>query len=266
MTKTDDNDLRERVLAALEDGSITDIKFFNQRTEETSAIMAELKKGNFLSSVGETNRQRYFAFKELAQIAQAASPAHGPKIWDLIDQIFKSSSKGRMPALDVKGIIIPERADDVGILVKSTSLVWRAIVERLHADWNEAYSIPANVWEEIIAGAFNKAGFDQVTLTPRSGDHGRDVIAIKRGIGCIKIISSVKAYKPGHLVKHDDVRALLGVMTGESDTSKGIITTTSDFAPRIPTDPFIKPFLPTRLELVNGAQLRDWLTSLTKSD
>ncbi|WP_370137360.1 hypothetical protein [Bradyrhizobium sp. USDA 313] len=34
-----------------------------------------------------------------------------------------------------------------------------------------------------------------MTLTPRSGDHGRDVIAVRSGVGCIKIIGSVKAYK-----------------------------------------------------------------------
>src|ERR1700674_1689501 len=30
----------------------------------------------------------------------------------------------------------------------------------------------AERWEEIVAGAFKKAGYDEVTLTPRSGDHG----------------------------------------------------------------------------------------------
>jgi restriction system protein len=72
----------------------------------------------------------------------------------------------------------------------------------------------------------------------------------------------VKAYKPGKLVRYDDVRALLGVMSGEPDTSKGIITTTSDFPPNIRSDPYIAPFLPTRLELMNGEQLRTWLTDL----
>ena len=56
----------------------------------------------------------------------------------------------------------------------------------------------AEKWEEMIAGAYSRAGFDEVILTPRSGDYGRDVIAIRKGIGCIKIIGSVKAYKPGH--------------------------------------------------------------------
>jgi hypothetical protein len=32
----------------------------------------------------------------------------------------------------------------------------------------------------------------------------------------------------------------------------------------LPTDPFIKPFLPTRLELMNGARLKSWLIELTK--
>jgi len=57
-----------------------------------------------------------------------------------------------------------------------------------------------------------QSGFDEVTLTPRSGDYGRDVIAIKKGIGTIRVIDQVKAYKPGHLVGANDVRALLGAL------------------------------------------------------
>jgi restriction system protein len=53
-------------------------------------------------------------------------------------------------------------------------------------------------------------------------------------------------------------------MSGERDVSKGIITTTSDFPPRIADDPFIKPFLPTRLELVNGTALRQWLADVSR--
>jgi restriction system protein len=57
-----------------------------------------------------------------------------------------------------------------------------------------------------------EAGFDEVTLTPRSGDLGRDVIAVKRGLGTVRVIDQVKAYGPSHLVTADDVRALLGVL------------------------------------------------------
>jgi len=106
--------------------------------------------------------------------------------------------------------------------------------------------------------------YDEVILTPRSGDHGRDVVAIKNGIGCIRIIGSVKAYAPGNLVRPDDVRALAGVLHGDLKASKGIITTTSDFAPSIPTDPYLAPLMPYRLELMNGIKLMEWLNKLTK--
>jgi hypothetical protein len=101
--------------------------------------------------------------------------------------------------------------------------------------------------EEIIAGAYKKAGFEEVTLTPCSGDHGRDIIAVKRGLGRICVIDQVKAYNPNHLVTADEVRALMGVLHGDS-ASKGFLTTTSDFAPRLRQDPLITPFMPARLE------------------
>jgi restriction system protein len=168
------------------------------------------------------------------------------------------------PELVIKSVIIPERMVSEGVLIKSTSVVWASIVDELRKDWTKAYEIPPRVWEELVAGAYKKAGFDDVILTPRSGDHGRDVIAYRKGVGSVKIIGSVKAYKPGHLVSYDDVRALLGVMSGERNTSKGIITTTSDFPPNILKDPFIEPFLPYRLELLNGAKLQEWLKSLAE--
>jgi len=37
--------------------------------------------------------------------------------------------------------------------------------------------------------------------------------------------------------------------------SKGFITTTSDFAPRLSIDPLISPLIPSRLELINGKTL-----------
>jgi restriction system protein len=174
-------------------------------------------------------------------------------------------SAAQKSSLALSSLIIPEGKTAEGSLIKSVSATWYEIVRYVGSDWSNAHKIPADKWEEIVAGAFKKANFDEVTLTPRSGDHGRDVIAIRRGFGCVKIIGSVKAYAPGNLVPYDDVRALLGVMSGEQDASKGIITTTSDFPPRIADDPFIKPFLPTRLELVNGTALRQWLADVSRT-
>jgi restriction system protein len=118
-------------------------------------------------------------------------------------------------------------------------------------------------WEEIVAGAYKRAKFDEVILTPRSGDYGRDVIAIKKGLGTVRIIDQVKAYKPDHLVTANDVRALLGVLHGDG-ASKGFLTTTSDFAPKLKVDPLISPFIPSRLELINGRMLLNRLRELKK--
>lgn len=107
-----------------------------------------------------------------------------------------------------------------------------------------------------------REGYDEVVLTPRSGDYGRDVIAVKKGFGCVRLLDQMKAHSPEHLVDANDVRAMIGVLTGEQNASKGIVTTTSDFAPRIVEDPFIKPFIPYRLELVNGVALVERLSSL----
>ena len=164
-------------------------------------------------------------------------------------------------SITVSSLIIPEKTTTEGILVRSTSAIWSEIVQKLGSDWNLAFQLTPDQWEELIAGAFHKEGYE-VTKTPRSGDHGRDVIAIKHGFGCVKILGSVKAYKPDHLVEYDVVRALVGVVTADQKASKGIITTTSDFPPLMENDPGIAPFLPTRLELVDGKRLQQWLNEL----
>jgi restriction system protein len=151
-----------------------------------------------------------------------------------------------------------------GRLIEAVTRPWFDIINLLMKDPTAAFQIPARTWEEIIAGAYSRAGFEEVTLTPRSGDFGRDIIAVKRGICTVRIIDQVKAYKPGHLVTANDVRALVGVLQLET-ASKGCLTTTSDFAPRIWTDPFIKPLIPKTLELVNGIELLKRLGKLAQS-
>jgi restriction system protein len=203
-----------------------------------------------------------------AAITQFGNPESGLRLQQSFDMLFAQATVGsfssKVPQFSVSSIIIPERPVAEGTLIKSTSTVWTEIVRRLDTDWALAYQLSPRAWEEIIAGAFKNDAYDEVILTPGSGDHGRDVIAIKHGIGSVKIIGSVKAYKPGHLVPYDAVRSLLGVLNAEQNASKAIITTTSDFPPRIALDPFIARHLPTRLELMNGDKLRRWLNSLSK--
>jgi len=155
------------------------------------------------------------------------------------------------PSLLLQTVIVPGIRTNEGTVIEAVALPWFDIIALLKDDPNIAYQLTADKWEEIIAGVYKKAGFDEVVLTPRSGDHGRDVIAIKKGVCKVRVIDQVKAYKPPHLVTANDVRALMGVLQTDG-ASKGCLTTTSDFAPKIKMDPLIVPLIPSRLELVNA--------------
>ncbi len=141
---------------------------------------------------------------------------------------------------------------------------WLAICRELARNASFLYQFvqhPRN-FEEFIAACYSQSGFEDVILTPRSGDLGRDVIAVKRGHLSLRFLDQCKAYSPNHVVPVNDVRAMLGVITGDQNTSKGIITTTATFAPGIETDPILSPYIPHRLELRDGGRLREWLLTL----
>ena len=158
-------------------------------------------------------------------------------------------------------ITLEDKVDD-GTKISLIKPIYSKLIQMLKRDSDYIYKINPRIWEEIIAASYSKAGFDEVILTPRSGDFGRDVIAVKKGFGSIRFIEQVKAYNPNHIVKADEVRALLGVLQADFKASKAIFTTTSDFAPMISEDEFIKPFLPFRLELLNKDKLINRLFEL----
>jgi restriction system protein len=164
----------------------------------------------------------------------------------------------------VGAVITPQGTTEDGQLVHAAVVVpWKAIADAIERDPMCIKEIESYKWEELIAAAYDEAGFDEVILTPRSGDMGRDVIATMRGAFSVRILGSVKAYKPGHLVKHDDVRALIGIVNSDRAATKGMLVTTSDFVPGVHTDALIKPYLPTRIELMNGSQMLAWFRKLS---
>jgi restriction system protein len=169
----------------------------------------------------------------------------------------------RVVNLLLQTVIVPGAKKDEGTLIEAVALPWFDIIALLERDPSIAYQLSWEKWEEMIAGTYKESGFDEVILTPRSGDHGRDVIAIMKGVGSIRVIDSVKAYRPPHLVGYDDVRALIGVLHGDG-ASKGFLTTTSDFAPNMMKDPLITRWIPSQLELVNGTMLLARLQELAQ--
>jgi restriction system protein len=142
-----------------------------------------------------------------------------------------------------------------GTIVEAVTIPWRLILEEFRRTPNLMYEIEPRKMEELIAGAYKEAKFDEVILTPRSGDLGRDIIATRRGSLQVRIFDQVKRYGPNHLVTAEEVRAAIGVLSSDRNMTKAIVTTTSDFAPKIATDPTIAPFVPYRLELRNGEGL-----------
>ena len=100
----------------------------------------------------------------------------------------------------------------------------------------------------IIAASYHQAGY-AVILTSRSGDKGRDIIATKGDLLSVRYFDQVKAYAPTNLVTLDQVHSMMGVLSSAHNVSKGIITTTSDFAPGVYTDAEVQQFMPYRLDL-----------------
>lgn len=151
-------------------------------------------------------------------------------------------------------------------LIRSVATPWIEILKALDRDPLFLHKIDPRQLEEVIAEAYRQQGYSDVILTPYSGDKGRDVIvsATLPGIGTIKIIDQVKRYSPHSRVTANDVRALVGVLSRDQDVSKGIVTTTSDFAPGIQKE--FAAFMPTRIELKNGVALKNWLSELSLKD
>jgi restriction system protein len=178
--------------------------------------------------------------------------------------IFRWSTAHILPADPVvlQALVTRETQVEEGFLVRAIEPAWAQIAALIAADPDALFKLTPQQLEELVAASYDKAGFDEVVLTPRSGDFGRDVIAVRKGWGSVRIVDQVKCFKPGHLVTANDVRALLGVLHSDPNATKGIVTTSSQFAPRIEKDPLISPQVPFRLELVDGPALRERLKAL----
>jgi len=105
--------------------------------------------------------------------------------------------------------------------------------------------INAREFEGFVAALVEQLGFDDVVLTPRSGDEGRDVLATKRIHGIsVMCAFECKKYAPNRPVGPDIARALLGTIThSRTRVAKGILVTTSYFTPSARTFLLTEPTL-----------------------
>jgi restriction system protein len=163
----------------------------------------------------------------------------------------------------ITSIIIP-RADLSESKVQIIYSPIQAVIAKAISDPEFLYHFSKHhrEFEIFVADCYKIAGWTEVELTPQRSDGGRDVIATRHDVGTIRILEQTKAYAPRTQVTHDDVRAMIGVLSIDRSASKGIITTTSDFQPTVLGSPEFAPYMSSRLELRNGAMLREWLETL----
>jgi restriction system protein len=185
-----------------------------------------------------------------------APPASATVSWSPLDNVSD---------ITVQALLTFGDKTNEGRLVEGVRIAWDEIIRLIGHNPEEIYNIDPQKFEELIAGAYERTGlYDEVILTPRSGDGGRDVIAVKHGIGSLRIFDQVKRYRISRPVTAEEVRSLAGVISMAPNVSKGVITTTSTFAPTLLDDPDIARWVPHRLELRPRDVLLPWLQSLRR--
>jgi restriction system protein len=83
----------------------------------------------------------------------------------------------------VQAVVIPGEKTHEGRLIQDVTIAWVELVRLMKQDPDLIFKIDARTWEEIVAGAYKRAGYEEVTLTPRSGDFGRGRAAAARSNG-----------------------------------------------------------------------------------
>jgi hypothetical protein len=151
---------------------------------------------------------------------------------------------------------------DEGVLVKSATMPWFEIVKQLRRNptFRFQFTGASRKFEEFLAGSYRQWGWDEVILTPRSADRGRDVIASKTGMNPRRVLEQAKAYSPRRRVKHDEVRAMICTLYLDPRATECGITTTSDFAPTIRSGSEFREVIPSVLKLMNGREFVDHVT------
>lgn len=117
--------------------------------------------------------------------------------------------------------------------LKQVDFVPLTLLDRVLRDPEAMRSLSARDFERFIATLIDRLGFEDVILTPSSGDDGRDIIATKRVHGISIIFAfECKRYAPNNPVGPEIARALLGTITSASTrATAGVLVTTSYFSP-----------------------------------
>ena len=105
------------------------------------------------------------------------------------------------------------------------------LMNALRANPDEMRQLSDREFEEFTAELLRQVGFDNVLLTPRSGDGGRDVVAARQVNGIPLLFAfECKRYAENNKIGPALLRGLLGTVThGATKANIGVLVTTSTF-------------------------------------
>jgi restriction system protein len=120
--------------------------------------------------------------------------------------------------------------------------------------------LPAPGFERFCQRLLRESGFEEVTVTGRSGDGGIDGIGILQvnSLVSFRVLFQCKKYGGSNSVTPSQVRDFRGAMTGRAD--KGIILTTGSFTSEAKREAVREGAPP--IELVDGDKLVAMLEDL----
>jgi HJR/Mrr/RecB family endonuclease len=162
-------------------------------------------------------------------------------------ELFSNSIAAHISALETKRILTLDNPDfsvieaidpeelPIGEDEKSSLIIVDRLPLRLLSkilrNPSEIRNITPRQFEEFIAALLSELGFNNVILTPRSGDGGKDVIASHSVQGIpLTFYFECKKYAEGNKIQLDTMRSLLGTVAHDSrKVNKGILVTTSTF-------------------------------------
>lgn len=125
-------------------------------------------------------------------------------------------------------IILPEDAD---FQLRRVDYFPISILHRVMSDPELMRKIPPREFELFVGELIDKLGFSDVSVTPRSNDQGRDIIASKIINGVpILFAFECKQYSPNRKIQIGTMRSLLGTIShGPTKANIGVLVTTSAF-------------------------------------
>lgn len=173
--------------------------------------------------------------KNLIEIYHTQSIDFSTKLAESIRQLkprglasFYDISADEIDEIEPGNIILPDEHRSNLIKVEGFPL---RVISSILRDPKRLHYLSPRQFEGFIADILSKLEFENVVLTPRSSDGGKDVIASKRVNGIpVSFYFECKKYAKGNKIQLNTLRALLGVVAHDQNkTNIGVLVTTSTF-------------------------------------